>query len=1194
MPNWTPDQLSAINERDRTLLVSAAAGSGKTAVLSERIISALSDTEHPASISRMLIVTFTRAAAGEMQHRIAKKLAERLESDLSNKHLARQLMSLGGASISTIDSFYLDVVRENFEKTSLPPTFRLVDESELINLRRDVMNETVDKMYREVEGFSELGDLFSDLRSETALTESLISVYKSLLNYPDGIDFLLTSAEKIEKSLDSILASEAGVVWANEVRELASYGKAITNTLTAALDEEENCVKLTQKYFPIIESYRIPCEAALRALEDGDYTAAREALTRPTERDLRGAPSRSEEFATLLRVFVAFADTWDKLCPALAAFSAEEIRESATRSSQMLTLLHKTLSHFDREYRAAKALREVAEFKDISRAAYDLLIDQTGEPTPLAREIADKYDAVYIDEYQDVDAMQDATFRAVSKPRGRFMVGDIKQSIYRFRGAQPSVFAGYRHTLRPLSEAGDDDAATVFMSNCFRCDEPIIRFTNAVSGSLFETVADSIGYEKKDDLVFSKTENAGCEKCRVVLVQSAKTGLDGVSKPLAHEEEARYIASEILRLTGGETLASGKPITFGDIAILVHSRSICPTLAEIFSAYGIPFNDNSRERFFENPDVLCVYSLLASLDNPLNDVYLAATLRSPFFGFTLEDLLRLRRGADRSLSLYETIKGAEESTLDEALCAKLSQFKARFEVFREKAVSLPVDRLLRYLYRETAILSLAGHAESDRAEATARRANLQRLYEYARTFESGGFKGLYQFVRYVENVMENNVEMPPLEGDKNAVSIVTIHSSKGLEYPVCFLANAGALMSAKDAQPHFLHDLRLGCALRLPNAGAFSRANTFHREVIARSLAEQSREEEMRVLYVALTRARERLYVTAKHSKALMERATLAAASPIPDFHTKFATSFAQWILSALYRDGDYVDYATIDEVKAEELPLPQKKEKSVEETTDNGAEIRRVLLERFAFSYPDDHLARLPAKLSVSRLSPGVLDVYDTDGVAPDEVREADVERLLHTFSRVPLFGSDDEEILAAARGTATHEFLQFCRFEQAKTEGVAAELSYLVENAFISPDSKDLVRVDELTAFFKSDFYASLSRAKEIHRETRFHIFLPAALFTKDEAFAKRLAGENLAVQGVIDLFYYDENGRLILCDYKTDRLSPRELENKALAAKKLGDRHREQLSYYARALTEICGRAPDKILIYSLPLGEALEIS
>ncbi len=1188
---WTPAQKTAIGDRGHTLLVSAAAGSGKTAVLTERIIRSLTDPDSPTDITRILVVTFTRAAAGELRQRISKALSDAIALDGGNQRLSRQLMLLGGANISTIDSFYANIVRTHFQEAGMPASFRMADENELLSLRRELMNDTVDRMYASTPHFSKISDIFCDLRKESSLTDTLLKIAGDMTRYPQGIDILLESADRMRAEITEPLQTPWGKAIAAELSALALDGQRL---FARALDCLETLEEWKAKYGKIYSEILQRCRQARMDLENGDYNALCRTVTAKFTARATGKTisQHSPVMEDLIEICEAFRKRWKKAADELAVFSAEEIAATGAESAEILTLLHTTLRDFEENYRAAKHSREVAEFSDVSRAAYHLLVAENGTPTPLALEIGAAFDAIYIDEYQDVDAMQDATFRAISSPTNRFMVGDIKQSIYRFRGAQPAVFAEYRRRFPLLAENSGGTEATVFMSDCFRCDESVIKFSNAVSGDLFAANAEGIGYTEQDDLRFSKkppSEDYIGPKCRVVLTErnEFREPTDG-----PNTAEVEWIAKEIARLIQHEKKADGTYITPRDIAVLVRSTRICEPLVKCLAAYNIPCNDTSRHTFFENPDVLCVYSLLAALDNPFRDVHLAAAMRSPFFDFTLEDLIHLRNDADRSHSLYESVLAADPAKLPRLLREKRAAFLKRFARWREKACSLPVDRLLRFLYRESAIFSLAGQNTVEDGNAKGRRANLQRLYEYARTFESGGFKGLYQFIRYVDGIMENEVKLQAPEGGGDAVSLITIHHSKGLEFPVCFVAGTGARINTKDTQQALLCDEFLGAAVRLSNAGPFSRANTFFREGIARAIRRQNKEEEMRVLYVAMTRARERLYVTANPqygAAPLLHRARQAATYPEARFLTENGPAYIDWVLSALLR-RDHESFAEISVVEQEPvfIPLLDRNLSGEGSSLDEDS-----LAQNFSFQYPYRHLTRLPAKLSVSRLSPGVLDVYDTDGVSPASLDGEDAEQLLHSFERVPLFGTENKELLATARGTATHEFLQFCDFERAERLGVRAELERLIEERFLPPENRELVRVDELERFFDSAFYRSLREARELTREFRFHIFLPAAAFTRHQGFAKELRDERLAVQGVIDLFYYDAAGKLVLCDYKTDRLSEAERRDPALAAAKLGGRHREQLGYYADALREICGHAPDRILIYSLPLGEAVEI-
>ncbi len=1204
---WTTAQKTAIDERSRTLLVSAAAGSGKTAVLTERIIRTLSDPENPTDISRLLVVTFTRAAAAEMRARIAKALGDALTLDPTNGNLRHQLMLLGSAKISTIDSFYLDLVRANFESVGFSPSFRLADEGELLSLRRDTMNAAIDRMYATCPDFIAVADLLSDVRAEQSLTEHLLVLEEKLQKLPEGYDVLLRSATENEGLYLAPFDTALGKALYDPLAKTASEGVSLFDGALELIASEANAAQLQKKFGASYLEMSEALKGVLEAIDKKDADLLSRALCKPLTARVTSArlPDCSDELLLATKACKQFREKWRARAAVLGVFNTEEIRAGGADAACLLRLIHRTLTDYQKSYRAAKREREVAEFSDVSRAAYELLVDRDGAPTPLATALSDTFDAVYIDEYQDVDAMQDATFRAISKPNNRFMVGDIKQSIYRFRGADPNVFAAYRQAFPDLEAAKDnEEPATIFMSNCFRCDENVIKFSNTVSGYLFSNSDNTIGYRPDDDLVLSKKppfEGYVSPKCTVMLFDSSDEVGGEESEENASstidDAEAKMITTEIKRLLSHEKKADGTPITPADIAVLARGSAFAAPLAKHLKEAGIPVNDTSRENFFENPEVLCMYALLAVIDNPLRDVYLAAVMRSPFFGFTLEELVKVRGAADASFSLYEAAKAARDTLADKELCRRLNAFLSSIARYREKAELLPVDKLLRYLYRDTAVLSFAEMGEN---AAGGKRQNLLRLYEYARCFEAGGFKGLYRFVRYVEDIMQNGTQMPVPEGPRDAVSLITIHHSKGLEFPVCFIANTGKTFNREDQKAQLLIDDRLGCGTRIPNTGAFSRANTFGREAVKERLGALALEEEMRVLYVAMTRARERLYITAKPRYGIdtVEAHAELATCPLTSYFRLAGNSYIEWIMAALRRvPAEKSDFYEVRHVRAADLAACDKPFKTGTQSTEALSQAAEALeaekqrfADRFHFTYPAAHLSHLPAKLSVSRLSPVVLDVYDTDGSSLDEQEAADA--LLRTFERTPRFG--DEAPLqatdAAARGTATHEFLQFCNFENAE-KNIEKELARLIDAHFLPKEAGDLIRPLELKRFFESAFYHSLKNARDIHRETRFNLFLPAADFTQNHELKAQLKGEKLLVQGVIDLFFTDQNGDLVLCDYKTDRLPPETLRCRESAAAFLFKRHGTQLAYYRQALAAICGRAPDKVLIYSLPFGEAL---
>lgn len=1282
MATPTNEQKSAIDQRTRTLLVSAAAGSGKTFVLTNRIIQSLLDG---MSISDMLIVTFTRAAAAEMRTRIAKKLTEELAANPDNKNLKEQLMLLSSARISTIDSFYYDLVRSNFQAAGLPPTVRMAEDTELDPLRREEMNAAIDEMYGEYLNFEEIADIFCNFRDESKLTKQMLELYEKLNKFSQGIHILKRTADELRCSADTPLATRFGKSWAAEVKAWASAGRdmitkglALVESAKAAearaaeeaaaeaaaagkkppkpkapktKDGKDGKTKLAEAYHERLTRYN----EILDALDRADYTAVCSGVSRPFSTTFQGIRYQSlgEELADLQYSIGLFNTAWRDDLTKMAAAPLEAVRETALRTADALDMLHELLRRYHEKYTEAKRVREVAEFSDISRAAYELLVGRDYVPptdelalirpfdgTAIAKDLAKTFKAIYVDEYQDVDAMQDTTFRAIATPTNRFMVGDIKQSIYRFRGAQPRVFARYKRHLPALDDTMPKDApASIFMSDCFRCDENVIKFANAVSGYLFSHNAESISYTDKDDLHFKKepptikdgeTEvpdlNYQSPLCRVMFVQkpSKRRGEDvnddEEDSPDTHADEARLVAREIGKLIGKQKKADGTLIRAKDIAVLMRSTRIAKPLGLELANLGIPYSDTSKKSFFENPEVLCMYSLLATVDNPMRDVYLAATLRSPFFGFTLQDLVVLRSGTEAFLSLYQAVCAARKRGIADAdLARKVADFLTRLGTYQEKAQALPVDKLIRYLYRDTGVLAFAGFEENTSGGAALRRGNLRRLYEYARTFEMGGFKGLHQFVRYVDSVMENETKLPSPEGGEDAVSLITIHHSKGLEFPVCFVVGTGSKLNTDDTKPPLLCDDDMGCATQLCNAGPFSRTDTFFRQALAADIIRQNREEEMRVLYVAMTRAEEFLYVTGATSSDIEKMREKARKESHPDtpFLATRSGSYMKWILAALSR-VDHSQYCTLEildtadpRVAADPLSLTHEAETRTVtgdidlELPEADEETVKQLKKRLEFCYPHAHLTHLPAKLSVSNLSPTALDVFyepvKQDGSAQPAVTDTEIQRLLKTFERKPQFGQ--KTVSAAEKGTATHEFLQFCDFDRVCPDSidqgsVEKELARLVDSGYLSMESGRAVRIHELKRFFKSKFFAELYRIhkekpQNVYREKRFHISLPARDFTSIRDFKSQLGSEMLTVQGVIDLFYIDDDGNPVLCDYKTDRLTPQELQDPLAAAETLTKNHGTQLSYYAKALEGIYGKPPAKIVIFSLHLGEDVTI-
>ena len=1191
MPQWTNAQKKAIEVRDKTLLISAAAGSGKTTVLIERIIRSLTDPDSRLDISRMLIVTFTRAAAAELKQRISKAISDELSKRPNDRRLFKQLSSLGSAHISTIDSFYGDVVRKNANALGIPSNLRITDDTEMIKLRRRIMDEVIDLGYSgelsvSASKFAECADSLSDMRNDSKLYEVFFDLYEKLLSHPRGIEFLSDVAEAYDKVVSGdFFSSSYGQVVADYVRcELEFFIRALNSALDyfSGYDTGIKAAFIDDRDF---------CLNALELLNESNYERLRELWSTYTPTRLKSpkGDDKTEEAEYFCELRGTIKDRIrKKLGPTYfgAGCSPNELESYAKASAERCRVLYAVLSRFNKIYGEEKLDLGVAEFSDIKLWAYKLLVNNDTTPTELAMSIADGFDAVYIDEYQDVDEVQDLIFRAVSKPRTRFMVGDVKQSIYRFRGAEPTLFMNYRSSFAPVDNGSDslpgEDDCTIFMSENFRCDKTIIDFANEICSYLFKTGSKSISYKDEDDLHFSKSVSSDrkFDKVRIALLDRKNTECE------LENAEATYIASEINRLIKEEKKADGSPIEAKDIAVLSRGYPFCLEVGHALDKYGIKHSASAASGIFDDPEVSLAISLLNVIDNPMRDVYLAAVMLSPIFNFSADEIIAIRKTAEsNACAFFDTV--SEFSKGDCSTAEKCRSMIDTIADLRNSARSLSADKVLRLIYTRFAFLTRAN-------EVSGSNDALITLYENARTYEGDSFKGLYGYLKYLHEIIDNGFTLGKGSSDApDGVQLMTMHKSKGLEFPVCFVSGCAKPFNRDDAKDMLLYSSKLGVATDLSEETGFGCIKTPYRKALSRFILNESAEEEMRVLYVALTRGRERLYVTADPRYGVEREFSIAKTAKLYGERASIldAGDYISWILTALYGSSieentfelsvipyDDIDYLPENAIKQEENAENEEIDESISE----------LIKKNLDYEYPYLHIANLPAKLSVSKLTPSVLD--RTEDKIEEEAESIDI-KLPSVIT--PSFMGEEKKASAAERGIATHTFLQFCDFSNAEKNGVEAELARLVSFGFMDKRQSELVNKKQINAFFKSEFYKELSKAKKIYREQRFNILLSAKDFTEDEEYARLIENEKLLVQGVIDIFFECEDGHIVLCDYKTDYLTPEEINDKSLARAKLSAAHSRQLSYYSAALSEILGRRPDKVVIYSLPLSDSVEI-
>lgn len=1214
---WTPAQSAAMQYQSTSLLVSAAAGSGKTATLTQRIIDQITNDES-CTLERMLIVTFTRAAAAELRSRIASALTEAIARDPSNRHLNRQLLLLPGAHIHTIDAFFGEPVRANFERLSLGAGFRMADEGECAAVANAVMQEVMELYYescRDPEGgvlgmasegtFLRFVETLVTTRDFSALIPTLTALYQKLVTSEQGVARIASLADRLRAEADRDFFES---LWGNAFRD------HIVNTLLSLEQKFLHAKELIAEdpvcgasFALMFEADAARCGMIAHGLQNGSYAAAPDVFAahppvkKPTVKTALKTPL-CEEFEDFRK------KQNDKIKRLAAEFSTppEQIREQFLATADICRTLGQIMTEYDLRYSEEKRRLGICEFSDMPRFMLRLLQNPDGTLTDLAAAYREKFDWVYIDEYQDVNQIQDKIFAIIGGDH-RFMVGDIKQSIYGFREADPSIFAGYRRAFATLTpEQLDNPPATdlgcvLFMSENFRCDKNVIDFTNLVCSYIFSACPDTIGYRPADDLVHRKTAPEGYQSplVRVMITQPAED-LDREDEddedeiPDTSDTEITAAVNEIVRLLREEHLADGTPIQPSDIAILSRTKAPLAQFSIALRDAGVPVSMQSGGQLYDSPIYKFWLCLLDAIDNPSQDIPLAYLLTEQQDDFspllTHEQLATVRRAAPDSYSLYDAIALYAADGQDTALAALCQGFCTWLQEYRALATQLGADALLTRLAQDSHL------AVASRDEV------FLSLYESARQFTKKNWNGLYGFVRAQHRAASAKSSTSEASRAGGGVSIMTVHHSKGLEFPVCFMVKCGKRFNRRDSQQPLIYDKDMGIGIKLTDRDG--KKNTVLRRAMSLGKIRCSTEEEMRTLYVALTRARERLYVTGTISKRFDKAWRECCMSSPADI--LLAPNNLSWVLCAMAASDKADACAAIDlytkgQVSPTRYTYAVAELDAAHEQHSTGKYAALIELSRAQSSHTS-LLYRIPSKAAASKLSPTMLDTdfcftsEDGEDTAEVQTRQALERRLAQMHSEKPDFFAlmaENTKPTAAERGTAAHLFLQYCDLTRVAEHGIEQELARLEREKFITPRVAKIVNVRALQTFFDSEFFALVKNAKQILREVHFNSFVPLEEFTQNPEIKQLVGGKTLHVQGSIDLLLIGQDGSITLCDYKTDRPTPEERRDHALYRARMISAHKDQLTYYARAVRELFGRDPDRAFVFSLTLGEAIEL-
>lgn len=1118
---WTQAQQKVINSRNCSLVVAAGAGAGKTSCLTERIIESLRDG---VDIRNMLVVTFTRAAAADIRAKLYARFTDIIAADPSDKRMYSQLCLLPAANISTIDSYCLQIVRENFQILGLSPSLRILRGAQGALLKEKCLDALFQDEYEKGNAdFLSFIDAFSQPRSDRGAMKLISDIYEKINAYPDPEAYLndcVKSSEAAAKS-DNIYASPAGSILFRTAGALAAaYEAASKKAYDTAMQITDTCGKTFCAHMDA---------AALLVRSNTSYEAMKSAcdsvLSIPGLR-IKDLPEEEKNILQSLNKNLKKAYT-EKL-KSLFSRTPEQVKEEAM---QCLAYI-KTIAHLINGYSAlctkAKAEHEAAEFADVEHTALRLL-EQNGAPTELCLRLRAGLEQIYIDEYQDVNPLQDRIFTMLSNGENRFMVGDAKQSIYRFRNAEPEIFTSYITSAHAYSEGMK--YGKLYLSENFRSGRHIIDFVNHI----FRT-NDRKNYPVEEELRYAVNTGAD-EKVCIMLSDGA-------------EDEARFTADRIVELTSHFIKRDGTPLRYGDIALLLRSpQKDTGSFIREFRKRMIPFSCDQSTDFLYSPEMLLMTAILRSIDNPLDDIALAGALCSPVFEFDEAGLLRLRR-TGKSASLYDalikndmritgksyTVVRVEKSKkhivsalpllrrgCDEAFAMKARTAASMLTRFRNYAGAAGCDELIWYIYMNTGLLGTAAAPE---------RRNLLRLYESARSFESIQPRGLSAFVEYYreiydEKLQDDNSSSPSLSDDK--VHIMSVHKSKGLDFPVVFVCRASKKINTSDISENYIVSHKDGIALRYDDRQAQIKVKPVFFEAAAENEKASLASEEKRLLYVALTRAKELLFVCGDRN------------------YDK--TSYLADVMCA-----DGLDCCRVYE-GGEECEITAAAAEKEDESTSLEAYIH--------FVYPYGQSPR--AKISVSELDEGELSL-SAKNVSRSVVRSAPsfVQRI----------------VSGAQRGTAMHEFMQFASFENVEKHGVREEAKRLAEKKFITGEQIALLNIRQLERFFCSPLYEEIRSSPRVFREKRFSVIENAQLL--GEKYASQ--NEKILVQGVIDLFFANPDGTFTVVDYKTDS----DDNSDAVA-----ERHRVQVQYYCHAVSEMTRREATRAVVFHFSSGKTIEL-
>ena len=1217
---WTNEQKQAIYEKGSNILVAAAAGSGKTAVLVERIINKIINEK--VDIDRLLVVTFTNAAASEMRERVLKAIYKKIDENPTDEKLQRQVTLLNKASICTIDSFCLDVVKNNFFEIDISKNFRIADKTEIEILEQDVLEELFEEKYENKdEDFLKLINTYTEYRDDTPLKDLILTIYRYIQSNPYPEKWLDEKIEMFNFQEDikqDFSKTSWGEILLKQIKEIVEDGVL---QLRAEVQNLQNSEEL-RKSFEFLRGNLNQLELLQANLDTWDkaYTIynsldfGRWTMDSKIKTDLKENAQKTRG-----KVLDSLKNVADKVL----IMDSEESFKDIINMYKILKKLEKIILEFSELFSKRKKEKNIVDFSDVEHIALKILLDENGNPTEIAKKYQEKFEEIAIDEYQDSNLVQEYILTSISKGNNIFMVGDVKQSIYRFRQARPDLFLSKYKKYKLKQEKTEEDDLKIQLFKNFRSRKEVLDFSNLIFSKIMSEELGELNYTEEEYLnLGAEYENTGEDlktEIDIINIESSdertenaeeleveKTDEDSENDEETKEEverkedievEAQFVANRIKKLIESKFQVYDtkekiqRDIKYKDIVVLLRSTKIsAPIFEKEIIKLGMPVFSDSSSEYLESLEIQTIMNLLKIIDNPMQEIPLVATMRSIIGGFTDNELVEIRL-SDKYDNFYNTILKAK-TNVNEKLRIKIDEFLNKLEMWRQEQQYLSLPELIWKIYNDTGYFNYVGLMKNGEL----RQANLKMLFERAKQCESISFKGLYNFINYIEKIKTSSKDMDSAKiigENDDVIRIMSIHKSKGLEFPVVILANVGKQFNLQDLNQKILLHPELGIGVKYIDYDLQIKYDTLSKRAIKNKIKIETLSEEMRVLYVALTRAKEKIIITGfiKKDKQNKMLENTEKYDKLNLMLLQKAKSYLDWLMLVhIYNENEMEEISTWNNYTKEEILSICNEENSKE--NENISEIildkinnfkleentEKQISELLNYKYKYIASTAIPTKTSVTEIKESLLT--EKQNTPKDEEQE---DEQLEELPKPKFLQADEEtQITNAEKGTLIHLCMQ--KLDIRKKEYTINDIKELVDKLVakknITEQEANSINLKKVLQFTKSKIWKEMCEAKTVEREKTFYINIPAKEIYKENV------EEKVLVQGIIDLYYITKEDELILVDFKTDYVPNND-------EKILANKYNLQLKLYKRALESATRKQVNKTFIYSTYLEKEINI-